>query len=175
MAAKRSVILYIATSLDGYIAGPNGELEWLYENDGYGYEEFYAGVDTLVMGKKTYVDVLGMVDEYPYPGKTVYVSSRTKQGTDENGAIWTDATPEELLAMIRKEEGKNIWMAGGGEIVAAWCAANLIDEYLIFVHPIVLGDGVPLFPKSSIRTDLVLRDTFAYEDGLVRLTYDRKG
>jgi len=139
----RHVILYIATSLDGYIAGPSGEIDWLFSDQDYGYTEFFAGVDTVVMGRKTYEVSLSFGD-YPYKETRVIVYSRTPREPNQQ-ATFVSADVAGTVAELKRTPGKNIWLVGGGEIVAECLRHDLIDEFRVFVHPIILGSGIPLF------------------------------
>jgi dihydrofolate reductase len=172
MSGARRVRLFIAASLDGHIARRNDTIDWLFTDADYGYAEFYASVDTLILGRNTY-DVCLTFESFPYSGKRVLVMSRTRSGSDQNGAEYTADDPFELVHRLRKESGADIWLVGGGQVVRAFLAANLVDDLDIFVHPILLGDGLPLFPVGFPETKLALASSQPYESGLVRLTYSR--
>jgi dihydrofolate reductase len=167
----RNVVLYIATSLDGYIAGPAGEIDWLFTDQDYGYTEFFAGVDTVIMGRKTYEVSLGFGD-YPYPGTRGIVFSRTRRGSDAN-VTFAAGDIATTLSELKRAPGKNIWLVGGGEIVAECVAHDLIDEFLLFVHPIILGRGIPLFAPGLPRRTLQLVNCASFDSGLVQLSYKR--
>ncbi|HEV8645389.1 MAG TPA: dihydrofolate reductase family protein [Burkholderiales bacterium] len=168
----RKLILFIATSLDGYIAGPNGEIDWLFTDQDYGYSEFYASIDTVVMGRKTY-DVSLSFAEYPYPGRQALVFSRTRHGERDDHATFVSGDISRFVRTLKFQPGRNIWLVGGGEIIRPLLQDDLIDESRIFVHPIVLGAGVPLFPAPLSMKRLNFRDCHAFDTGLVRLTYER--
>jgi len=168
----RKLILFIATSLDGYIAGPNGEIDWLFTNQDYGYSEFYATIDTVVMGRKTY-EVSRSFGAYPYPETRAFVFSRTRDGERDDHATFVSGDISRFVKTLKFQPGRNIWLVGGGEIIRPLLQDDLIDEFRIFVHPIVLGTGVPLFPPPLSTKTLRLRDTHAFESGLVRLGYVR--
>lgn len=168
----RRVKLFIAASLDGYVARRDETIDWLFSDADYGYTDFYASVDTLIMGRNTY-DVGLTFEQYPYPGKRVLVLSRTRSGLDQNGAEYTAEEPFELLHRLRAEPGDHIWLVGGGQVVRAFLAAGLVDEIDLFVHPILLGDGLPLFPAGFPEARLELTSSQSFPSGLVRMSYRR--
>lgn len=169
----RKLILFIASSLDGYIAGPDGAMDWLFHDQDYGYTAFYAGIDTVIMGRKT--DELSLsFGEHPYPGTSAYVFSRTPREPDAHARfVAGDVTG--FVRGLKAERGRSIWLVGGGELVCECLAADLIDEFVGSVHPVVLGAGVPLFPTGCPRRELSLRSVERYSSGLVQLTYARAG
>lgn len=166
-----TVILFIAASLDGYIAGPDDDLSWLFTDADFGFSDFYDGVDTLVMGRGTYEVVRSYV-EWPYPGKRVIVVSRT-----DDYEVDTDLTElycddlNVLRDRLDAEGAKKVWLVGGGELVASFLHKQLIDEITVSMHPLLLGKGVPLFPGGFPRTMLMLKDAQSFENGLVQLNY----
>jgi dihydrofolate reductase len=167
----RNVILFIATSLDGHIAGPAGEIDWLFTDQDYGFTEFFAGVDTVLMGRKTYDVSLGFGD-YPYKGKQGFVWSRTRSGRDAN-VTFHSGNVSRFVTALKHETGKNIWLVGGAELVAEFVRHDLIDEFAIFVHPIILGQGSPLFQAPLPRRRLRVTRVERYPSGLVQLSYVR--
>ncbi len=168
------IILYIAASLDGYIASPDGGVDWLsaveVEGEDYGYEEFYESVDALLMGSKTYEQVLGF-GEWPYTGKPCWVctSRRLEQALPE--VAFTASEPTRTLSELETRGLDRVWLVGGGRLAASFAKDKLISEYVISVAPILLGAGIPLFPSPSQKTDLVLSEAKPYPSGLVQLTY----
>lgn len=169
----RQVILFIATSLDGYIARTDGGIDWLFTDQDYGYKAFYSGVDTIIMGRKTYEQVL-TVREFPYAGKECYVFSRTTARGRDDRIVFLEDDPAELIRRLRSAGGKNIWLVGGSALVRDFALKDLIDTYVISVHPVILGAGIPLFRPPLPSQQLVLRDTTSFNSGLVQLTYTRK-
>lgn len=174
------VQLFIAASLDGKIARPDGDVSWLeeYPNpDGqdYGYGNFYAGVGTVIMGRKTYDEILGFDVPWPYANVRTYVITSNKK--------LTQSTPKTTLlhgvdaAAIGKitaaSEG-NVWVVGGGKIISAFLSANLVDELTLTVIPRILGQGVPLFPEDTPETHLDLKSAEPFPSGFVNLIYARK-
>lgn len=155
----RKVVLYIATSLDGYIATKEDSLEWLFCTEGEGdngYSEFIEHVDTVIMGRRTYDWILNAEgDNFPYKDKECFVFSNTNQGEDEYVRFFHgDIT--EFIENLRQEEGKDIWVVGGGELLQHFIANRLIDEWFITIAPTIIGDGLPLFKKNDFETRLRL-------------------
>ena len=171
------VLLYIATSLDGYIADSEGGVGWLERYAGrlegvdYGYYQFYDSVDRLVMGRSTYDQVVTFGD-WPYPGKPSHVfTSRQPEQSDNPDVSFTDQSPAELLAELPAAD--NIWLVGGGRLVAAFREVDLIDEYIITVIPVLLGSGIPLFVPSGEERPIELKSVESYDDGVVTTHYTR--
>jgi len=168
----RPVRLFIAASLDGYIAGPAGEIDWLFHDQDYGITPFTESVDTVLMGRKSYEALLGF-DPWPYPTLAAWVFTHRPRAYDDARVTFTDRAPADVVAEVRAAPGKDIWLFGGGELVRAFMDARLIDDYVIAVHPVVLGSGLPLFPAGTRRTALTFVDATTYDTGLAILTYRR--
>lgn len=175
----RRVILYIAMSLDGYIADKNGGVGWL-EGDGSdsehpgSYSEFYETIDTVVMGYKTYHQIITELspDDWVYAGKKSYVVTH-KKCESSNEICFTDQTFPELIAELKRETGKDIWICGGAGIVNQLVEDDLIDRYCITVIPTLLGEGVPLFTPHEKELRLKLVSTCSY-NGMVDIIYERR-
>ena len=166
----RKVILFIASSLDGYIARENGGIDWLFSDADYGYSEFYSSIDTVIVGRKTYDQSLGF-EEYPYKGKKVYVFTRDKRAGDR----YVDFVSSDLAGLVRKLkqlEGKDIWLVGGSDIVSILLNAGLVDRIILSIHPIVLGRGIPLFKGLTQEIQMKLVKTLSYPSGLAQLHYE---
>ncbi len=156
----RKVVLFIAMSLDGYIATKEDSLEWLFQTEGEGdngYSEFYETVDTIILGRRTYDWILDMEgDNFPYKGRQCFVFSGSRQGEDKNVRFFHgDIT--DFITKLKQEEGKDIWVVGGGELLQHFISNRLVDEWIITVAPTVLGDGIPLFKKNDFETRLRLK------------------
>ena len=179
------VVLYIAASLDGYIARSDGAVDWLDDlpepGDGpdgdYGYGEFFASVGAVLMGRITYEQVLSFDVDYPYPGTDGYVFSRSRAGQrDDNVQFveFVDGTDMAAFVGRLKAAGKgNIWLVGGGQLVREFLCLDLIDRFELFILPIVLGEGIPMFPPPSPEMKLDLAGCRSYGNGMVWLTYRR--
>lgn len=174
---KREIILYIAMSLDGYIAKDNDNIDFLsvVESPGedYGYGDFQKGVDTVIWGRKTYDKVLSFGIEFPYKDKKCYVLSRTKKGKDENVEFY-NGDVKELIQTIRQQKGKNIYCDGGGEVVFELLKNSLIDKMIISVIPHLVGSGVRLFKNGRPEQKLTFLKSITFPSGLVQLWYSKR-
>jgi dihydrofolate reductase len=169
----RKIILFIASSLDGYIARPSGEIDWLFTDQDYGYSDFYANIDTILMGRKTYEQVLTF-GEYPYPGVKTYVfSNKSTLSTSQDIEIITENI-NTFIPKLKQQKGKNIWLVGGAQIVFELINQKLIDEIILSIHPIILGEGITLFPAKITPQNFQLSQCQTYNTGLVQLSYHLK-
>lgn len=170
---SRKVILYIAASLDGYIARENGDVDWLVgdgsnPNIDNGYESFYKNIDTVIMGKSTYDQVIGW-GEYPYKDAKGYVY--TRQHIEKNQYVeFINEDPKSLVKRLKEVDGKDIWIVGGAEIVDLFLKTDLIDEYIIATIPTILGNGIPLFKANNPEIKLKLVGSSIF-DGIVQNHY----
>lgn len=173
----RNVILYIAMSLDGYIADKNGGVGFLGgdcsdpENAG-SYPTFIETIDTVILGYTTYHQIVTELspDEWMYKGKTTYVlTSKTEQSTEDILFLNTDL--KSLLDQLKNENGKDIWICGGANIVSQ--AVDMTDKFCITIIPTILGDGIPLFKKYQNELPLKLISTLKY-NGMVDLVYEKR-
>jgi dihydrofolate reductase len=173
---KRKLILFISMSLDGFLATKDDDLSWLsivqHEGEDYGYESFNNTADTYIVGRATYDIVVKLTGgTFPPAEKhTCYVITR-KNRESENGVIFYSGDIEELIAKLKSEEGKNIYCDGGGQIVNLLMQNNLIDEYVISIIPIILGDGKRLFIGETPKIELKALPSRQYDSGLVKLHY----
>ena len=168
--------LYIATSLDGFIAREDGSIDWLteYENNSetdYGYSEFYASIGTVLMGRKTYEQVLGFGD-WPYGEKKSYVFTRQKEPLRrENNVEFVSGDIGEFVRDLKENTEEDIWLVGGSQLIKVFLEENLVQDLIIFVVPIILGSGIPLFDRIGKEIRLTTGKVERYENGLVRLEY----
>lgn len=167
----RQIILNLAVSLDGFIAGPRGEYDWCLTDDDYGMTAFLESVDSLLIGRKSYEIVL----EYgpPYPEKTNFVFSRTLKNSPFKNVVIVPDDVALFAGSLKKQSGKNIWLFGGGEIIQELYDHDLIDEWVLSIHPVLLGDGIPLIKKGS-RKNLKLKNSIRYPSGLIQCTYQKQ-
>ena len=171
----RKVKLYIASSLDSYIASDNGSIEWLFSDADYGYTKFYDSIDTILVGRKTYDQSLTF-EEYPYKGKKVYVFTRNAEVEKKKKTLDVeyidDDIPNFVRGLVQQPVGnRDIWLLGSGEIVSILLNADLVDEIILSVHPIILGKGIPLFSNINKGVNLRLLESIPFESGLVQLCY----
>ena len=171
---KRKLIVYIAMSLDGFIADKDNNIDFLstVENEGedYGYFEFLSSVDTVIIGRKSFEKVESFGIPYPHTDKEVYIFSRKKR--PQSGSFsWCNEDPAKLVRKLKTREGKNIYCDGGAEIVNALLKQNLVDEMIISVIPVLLGSGIRLFHENQNQKKLDLIAEKSYPAGLVQLHY----
>lgn len=175
---NRKVVLYIATSLDGYIATKDGDLNFLSsvekEGEDYGYYDFVKSVDAVIVGRKTYEKVLSMGFDFPHTDKKAYIITRTPRPSIGSVQFYTGKL-KSLVEELKSKEGKNIYCDGGAEIVNELMKHDLIDEYIISVIPVFLGDGIRLFKDGRSEQKLELLSAKSFDKGLVQLYYKRIG
>lgn len=175
----RKVVLYIAMSLDGYIADENGGVDWLgsdgSENDNMGsYAEFIKTIDTVILGYNTYHQIVTVLspDNWVYSGMKSYVITHSpKTPTDE--IVFTNKPIGELINKLKIEKGKDIWICGGASIVNQLISLDLIDKYHIAIMPTILGNGVKLFEVQPVEHKLQLLSINTY-NGVNELVYERR-
>jgi dihydrofolate reductase len=165
------VRVFIATSLDGFIAGPGDDLSWLPADGGedHGYDEFMAATAALLIGRTTYDVVLGF-DEWPYPDIPVFVATSRPLDPAAATVRAVAGEPREMLAAVRAVTDGNIYLDGGG-LIRQFMAAGLVDELTVTIVPVILGAGSPLFAGLAERRRLTLVGSRSYRSGLVSLDY----
>lgn len=161
-------------SLDGFIAKPDGNVDWLKkvpnpENTDHGFAKFYETIDTTIMGNNTYKEILGFGIPFPFQDKKNFVLSRQTQTDAEYVQFETDAIA--LVNSLRSQEGRDIWLIGGGQINTLLLNHALIDELLIRIVPIIIGEGLPLFAERPLETIFKLIKIDQFSTGTVQLTY----
>jgi dihydrofolate reductase len=181
MMTTRRIVVYIATSADGYIARPDGDVEWLNRRPhtiDYGMREFYSGIDTILWGRKTYDWLLryyaqqGKTEELFDTKVTNYVFSRNPPARPAEGVLFVSQPVKAFVQRLRATPGKQIWMMGGGELIASFLDAGEIDEFDVHVIPVFIGEGIPLVAPRHRDISLRLLSSHAYPDGVVRLRYE---
>jgi len=175
----RKVILYIAMSLDGFIASKDGKVNWLHgQNDDEEnidtYSSFIKDVDTVIMGWNTYYQVKNELspDNWVYDSLTSYIITHRKLDSTNN-INFVQKNSSELVKDLKQKNGKYIWICGGAKIIQPLIQDNLIDEYYISVIPTILGDGIKLFEPVSNELKLKLKSTQSY-NGITELIYTRR-
>ncbi|KRK70458.1 hypothetical protein FD02_GL000524 [Lacticaseibacillus nasuensis JCM 17158] len=167
------MILYLAESLDGFIAERDGSTAWLSKLNASAadsaYQDFYASIDTVLMGRKTYQRALSLAGSYPYQDKESYVFSTTLHDTDDPTTVVT-GNVQEFVRQLKRKPGKDIWLVGGADIFTDLLQDDLIDELIITVAPVLLGDGISLVASNLTDVPLTLTHTRQL-DQLVQLTY----
>jgi dihydrofolate reductase len=172
MTEQRKLFLYIAMSLDGYIAAPDDDISFLLivekTGEDYGYSEFIKSVDTVIIGKRTFDKVKSMGYE-PHKDKEVYIITRSRRSSDHYK--YYSGSLKDLIIRLKKQSGKNIFCDGGAEIVNELLKDNLIDEFIISIIPVMLGDGISLFRNGRSGLAVELINSVKYDTGLVQLHY----
>jgi dihydrofolate reductase len=175
----RKLSLFIATSLDGYIAKPNDDLSFLKlvekEGEDYGYSEFTENIDTIILGRKTYDWVLREIGTSHYDNgeRNVYVITRTEKPSIGKTKFYTGNLTD-LVQQLKSEKGKNIYCDGGAEIVNELMKSDLIDEFIISIVPVFVGNGTRLFKDGRPEQQLELVNSKTFDTGLTQLHYKRK-
>ena len=166
------ISVFIGSSIDEYIATKTGDVEWLMEfnsdNEEYGYDQFIASVDTLVMGRHSYEKVSSF-DEWPYYGKRVIVLSKTLDSVCNKAELFKGSIPE-LMTKLNSEEVRHIYV-DGGKTISNFLNLNLIDEVILTIVPVFLGMGIPLFNEFSHKIVCSLQSVKSYPSGIVQLHY----
>lgn len=175
----RKVVLFIAMSMDGYIADIDGNVDWLGgenkdEDSMSSYQEFVKEVDTVIMGYRTYHQIVTELtpNQWGYEQMISYViTHRPIPSTDM--IKFTNEDPCQLIERLKQEEGKNIWICGGAHLVNQLIKEDLVDRYHLNIMPILLGNGIPLFEKMNQAIPLTLIKSESY-NGITDLIYERR-
>ncbi|MGL6008862.1 MAG: dihydrofolate reductase family protein [Culicoidibacterales bacterium] len=175
---RGKLILYIAISLDGFIARENGAIDWLQgqgdvQEPDFGYEAFIAEIDTVVMGWTTYHQIVTELspEAWVYPQqKTLIVTNRKLELADKQYCV----NVNDIVAEVEREvqQGRNVWLVGGAKTIEPFLASNVIDEYVITVMPTILGSGIRLFTETLEQPLRLIKQEVI--DGMVMLTYHRR-
>jgi dihydrofolate reductase len=170
----RNVVLGLGISLDGYIARPNGNVDFLFMPKDYSMAPFFATVDTAIMGRKT-LDAALQMGGGSFGGSSMatYVFSHSKPAGERDGLVFINQSPAALIRRLRKRSGKDIWLMGGGELARAFLKADLVDGLYLGIVPVLLGEGIPLFPSGFPQRDFTLVENKTYSKGLIALRYKR--
>src|SRR5690554_5323011 len=182
MPQPRKILLDLAVTLDGFIEGSNGEIDWCIMEPEMDFNGFLDQVDTIFFGRKSYELWRDFLPEEEatredreisarISSMKKFVFSRTLESTSDF-TVPSDQIIDEIRK-IRSQHGKDIWLYGGSDLIATFMEHNLIDEYRLSVHPVLLGEGKPLFTSTS-RLDLVLKKVNTYPSGVVQLIYHPK-
>jgi dihydrofolate reductase len=171
--AVRKIILALGISIDGYIARQDGTFDFLFMPKDFSMAEFFASIDTGIMGRKTYEVAKAQGEGGFGPKLKTYVLSRTLPPGEREGKIFVNVSPEGLVEEIRQHKGKDIWLMGGGEIARDFLKADLVDELRLGVVPVLLGEGLPLFPSGFPQRNFELTENKSFSQGLISLKYKR--
>lgn len=178
---KRKVILDLAVTLDGFIEGVNGEVDWCIMDEEMGFTHFLNEIDTIIYGRKSY-DLWGQYEPNESSSdtekemwqvvhsKNKYVFSRTQKRMDHKAIYINDNILEEV-AHLKSQPGKDIWLYGGASLITTFINLGLVDEFRLSVHPVILGKGKPLFVDINQRLNLRLAHSRTFSSGVVQLIY----
>lgn len=178
---QRRIILDLAVTLDGFIEGKNGEIDWCIMDPEMGFANFLDQIDTIFYGRKSY-ELWGQFTPKPEDSvedkelweqvnsKQKYVFSRTQKGTDTKAIFINDQILEEVNH-LKNKPGRDIWLYGGASLITSFINLGLVDEFRLSVHPVILGEGKPLFIDIQQRLQLKLVDTRPFSSGVVQLIY----
>lgn len=169
------VVYYVASSVDGFIATPDGGIDWLtpFERSGedYGYSDFYESIDAILIGSRTYEQSLTF-GEWPYPGKPTWVFSQRPVPVTEDDVVVTGRGPIEVVEEISARGLRRAWLVGGGALAGSFRAAELITELIVSIMPVTLGAGVGIFGAASGPVRKLERlGTIEYPDGVLQVRY----
>ena len=172
----RKVKLYIACSIDGYIATRDGDIGFLDQvavvGEDYGYESFMKTIDTIIMGRKTYEKILSFDMPFPHQKELVYVFSNTLTGKNEY-VTFIDQDVKAFIETLKQKKGKDIFLDGGAHLIRSFLDLNLVDDMIISIVPVLLGDGIPLFLPGLKQSGFKLVASTSFESGLVQLHYQK--
>jgi len=171
-SGARKVVLGLGISLDGYIARPDGSVDFLFMPKDYSMGPFFKTIDTAVLGRKTHDDGLKMGGTFG-GGIKYFVFSRTLPPGERNGITFTNESPGAVISAIRKQPGKHIWLMGGGELIRDFLKEDLVDELYLGVVPVLIGEGIPLFPSGFPQREFDLIENKSYSQGMIALKYKR--
>jgi dihydrofolate reductase len=172
----RQVVLYIAASLDNFIARTDGNVDWLslpdfqVSGEDYGYQDFYTTIDTTLMGNSTYKFILDQDVPFPYPDKTNYVFSRSKTNRDTEYVRFISGDIVPFVSQLKQEAGRDIWLIGGGQVNTLLLNNHLIDKIILTLVPMTLGEGIPLFHGTTREVKFSLQSSRSFSSGMVQLT-----
>jgi dihydrofolate reductase len=174
MSDMRKVVLGLGISLDGYIARPDGTVDFLFMPKDYSMGPFFATIDTALMGRKTYdVAVKMSGGAYNDSGLKSCVFSHSQPPGERSGVTFVNEPPKDFLAKLRKRPGKNIWLMGGGELARSFLKDDLVDELYIGIVPVLIGEGLPLFPSGFPQREFSLLENKTFSKGMIALKYER--
>ena len=175
MPKRRKIIVNIGTSADGYIARPDGDLEWLTSRPKpkgfYGMVGFRKSIDTMILGRRTYEAGLRLGAKFDSGDRTIVFSRQPPPADAPPGVEFVSEPIARLVRQLRDQPGKDIWLMGGGDIIASFLDQGAVDEFVITMAPVFIGDGIPLIARRHRHLPLVLLSTQSFEDGVVQLHY----
>ncbi len=168
------VIYYVAMSLDGYIATPDGGVDWLAPfneaGEDYGYSEFIKSIDAILMGSKTFEQTQGF-GAWPYQDKPSWVFSKRSFPEVPSGVLVTSKSPVQILTELESQGIERSWLVGGSELASSFATEGFLSELIVSIIPILLGDGIRLFHTFDSISNLKLLDITTFKNGIVQAHY----
>jgi dihydrofolate reductase len=158
----RKVVYGVGISLDGYIARPDGAVDFLFMPPDYSMGPFFKTIDTAIIGRKTLDAALRMGGAGSFGDMATYVFSRSQPSGERDGVIFVNESLEPFIAGLRKSQGKDIWLMGGGELARGFLEADLVDELYLGVVPVLIGQGLPAFPSGFPQREFSLVENKSY-------------
>ena len=175
MPKQRNVIVHIAASADGFIARPDGDMEWLTSRPApagfYGMGNFIKSIDTKILGRKTYEASLRLGAKFDSKNRYVVFSRNAAPADAPSGVEFVSGAIGPFVSSLCEKPGKNIWLMGGGDLIASFLDEQAIDEFVVSVVPVFIGDGIPLLARRHRNVPLNLHSVERFDDGLVQLRY----
>jgi dihydrofolate reductase len=175
MTKRRNVIVHIATSADGYIARPDDDIDWLTSRPApkgfYGMNAFMKSIDTTLIGRKTYELSLRLGATFDSKRRSIVFSRHPRPADAPPGVEFVNGAIGPFVAALRAQRGKDIWLMGGGDLIASFLDEQAIDEFVISVVPVFIGEGIPLIAPRHRHVPLDLVSVERFDDGLVQLHY----
>jgi dihydrofolate reductase len=168
----RRVKLFVATSLDNYIARPDGAVDWLFTDGDYGMSDFFASIDTVLLGRHTHDWMIKHGMPFYRGMKNFVFTHQAGRDTYDGHVEYVPGHAAEFVSDLKQQDGKSIWLCGGAELADELIRAKLVDEVSVAVHPRLLGRGIRLFGTVLPETELKLIEHKAWPNGLVSLTYE---
>jgi dihydrofolate reductase len=166
----RQLVYSVATSLDGFIAGPKGEFDWIVQDPTMDFGEIFRGFDTLVMGRHSYESMLREGHSPKEFGMKAFVGSTTLDPAQHRDVTIVSSRLDATVAELKRASGKEIWLFGGGTTFRGLLDAGLVDRVEVSIIPVLLGSGIPLVPAGR-RWPLQFKDSRTFPSGIVSLTY----
>ena len=170
---RRRIIVYVATSADGFIARKDGRVDWLdrpHPKGSYGMGEFFKSVDVVLLGAKTYGEAMTRGGGFGQKMK-YYVFTHHPPAKPVKGVEFVNEPVKEFAARLRAQPGKDIWIMGGAGLIASFVDAGEVDDFIVHVIPTFIGEGIPLIAPAERTLPVTLKGTKQFEDGVVRLHY----
>lgn len=175
VTGRRKVIVHIAASADGYIARPDGDLDWLTSRTApkgfYGMNEFTKSIDTTLLGRRTYEVSLRLGAKFGSRSRAIVFSRQPRPAGAPAGVEFASGPIGPLVRRLQEEPGKDMWLMGGGDLIASFLDEEAIDEFVVSVVPVFIGDGIPLIARRHRHVRLQLQSVQQFEDGMVQHFY----